>query len=315
MHSHSSIPRELFGYKVIDRLGEGAASVVYAVMDKSRQVLALKHVVRRAEKDQRFIDQIKQEYDIGSKLDHRNIRAIHRFVKNQKSVLGIATGPVSDAALVMEMIDSATLESDERPSAAKIARFFAQAARGLAHMHERGFVHADMKPSNMMVCEDGTVKVIDLGQACAVGTVKKRVQGTPGYIAPEQAQRREITPVTDVYNFGATLYWVLMRDEIPCILPSGSSRVSGTGDPSMLKLPKPLHEQDPRVPAEFSDLVMQCIQVDPGARIQSMQLVADRLDVIAANCRRTGAGRELEGRMGVGSAPDRAYDSEPSRGS
>jgi serine/threonine protein kinase len=79
MLNSPSIPAELFGYKVIDRLGEGAASVVYAVMDKSRQVLALKHVVRRAEKDQRFIDQIKQEYDIGSKLDHRNIRAIRLF--------------------------------------------------------------------------------------------------------------------------------------------------------------------------------------------------------------------------------------------
>lgn len=312
MSSSSTIPAELFGYKVVERIGEGAASVVYAVMDpKSRQVMALKHVIRRSDKDQRFIDQVEQEYKVGSKLDHVNIRGIKRFMKNNKFMFGATL----DAALLMELVDASTLEGPFRPSGAQIGLYFAQTARALTHMHERGFVHADMKPSNMMVCEDGTVKVIDLGQACAVGTVKKRVQGTPGYIAPEQAQRREITPVTDVYNFGATLYWVLMRDEIPCILPSGSSRVSGTGDPSMLKLPKPLHEQDPRVPAEFSDLVMQCIQVDPGARIQSMQLVADRLDVIAANCRRTGAGRELEGRMGVGSAPDRAYDSEPSRGS
>jgi serine/threonine protein kinase len=81
----SAIPAELFGYKVVDKVGEGAASVVYAVMDpKSRQVMALKHVIRRTEKDQRFIDQIVQEYQVGSKLDHPNIRAITKYLKNQK---------------------------------------------------------------------------------------------------------------------------------------------------------------------------------------------------------------------------------------
>ena len=314
MHSHSPIPRELFGYKVIDRLGEGAASIVYAVMDKSRQVLALKHVVRRAEKDQRFIDQIKQEYDIGSKLEHRNIRAIHRFVKNQKSVLGIATGPVSDAALVMEMIDSATLESDDRPSAAKIARYFAQAARGLAHMHERGFVHADMKPSNMMVNDDGTVKIIDLGQACAAGSRKERIQGTPGYIAPEQAFKEEIVPATDVYNLGATLYWVLVRGNIPCALPAGETNPDMREKPSLIRMPRPLHETDPRVPEEFSDLVLGCIQVKPESRVPSMELVADRLDAIAERCERTGAGKALEGPAGMGNAPDRRLDSQSTKG-
>lgn len=310
MSSASTIPSELFGYKVVDKVGEGAASVVYAVMDpKSRQVMALKHVLRRTDKDQRFIDQIEQEYKVGSKLDHVNIRAIKRYLKNQKYMFGTVT----DAALLMELVDAATLDTGARPSAANIASYFAQTARALAHMHERGFVHADMKPSNMMVCEDGTVKVIDLGQACAVGTVKKRIQGTPGYIAPEQAFRQEITPLTDVYNFGATLYWVLLRDEIPCALPSGNTRVSSAIDPSQIRLPKPPHQQDARIPSELSDVVMQCIPPHAHQRAQSMAMIADRLDVIAAHCRRTGAGRELEGMVSAGAAPDRNYDSEPSR--
>jgi serine/threonine-protein kinase len=310
MSSASTIPTELFGYKVVDKVGEGAASVVYAVMDpKSRQVMALKHVLRRTDKDQRFIDQIEQEYKVGSKLDHVNIRAIKRYLKNHKYMFGTVT----DAALLMELVDAATLDTGARPSAANIANYFAQTARALAHMHERGFVHADMKPSNMMVCEDGTVKVIDLGQACAVGTVKKRIQGTPGYIAPEQAFRQEITPLTDVYNFGATLYWVLLRDEIPCALPSGNTRVSSAIEPSQIRLPKPPHQQDGRIPSELSDVVMQCIPPHANQRMQSMAMIADRLDVIAAHCRRTGAGRELEGMVSAGSAPDRNYDSEPSR--
>jgi serine/threonine-protein kinase len=305
MSSSSAIPSELFGYKVVDRVGEGAASTVYAVMDpKTRQVMALKHVIRRTEKDQRFIEQMEQEHKVGSKLNHVNVRAIHRFVKN-----GSLFGPVKDVALLMELVDATTLDSSPRPSAANIASYFGQAARGLAHMHERGFVHADMKPSNMMVREDGIVKIIDLGQACAAGVKKERVQGTPGYIAPEQAYRDTVTPLTDVYNFGATLHWVLRRQEIPCAIPSGSSSPSAVS-PGSIRLPKPPHEVDRRIPSELGAIVMECIQVAPQDRAQSMQALADRLESVASVCRRSGAGRELEERVRGASAPDRAVDAD-----
>lgn len=310
MSSVSSIPAELFGYKVVDKVGEGAASVVYAVMDpRSRQVMALKHVHRRSEKDQRFIEQIETEYKVGSRMEHPNIRAITRYLKNQKFMFG----PVTDVALLMELVDASTLDVLPRPSALNIARYFAQGAHALAHMHERGFVHADMKPSNMMVTETGQVKIIDLGQACAIGTIKKRIQGTPGYIAPEQAHRKEITPLTDVYNYGATLYWVLLREEIPCALPSRNGKLSNALDAGQIRLPRAPSEQDPRIPVELSALAMEAIQVQPERRIQSMHEMADRLERIAQGCMRTGAGADLEGFRGSTAAPTRPYDSEPSR--
>jgi serine/threonine-protein kinase len=310
MSSNPTIPHELFGYKVIDRLGEGAASLVYAVADaKTRQVLALKHVIKRGEKDQRFIDQLEQEYKIGSKLSHPNIRAIHRYATNKKGWVG----DITDAALVMELIDAATLDTEFRPTAAQIARYFAQAARGLGHMHQRGFVHADMKPSNMMVNDDGAVKVIDLGQACPVGTKKVRVQGTPGYIAPEQAFKEAITPSTDVYNLGATLHWVLVRSEIPCALPSGEASVERRIRPSQIRMPRPLHEVDPRIPAAFTDVVFACVQVAPKDRAESMDTVAAKLDSIAETCERKGLGADLEGKVGGGTSPDRRCDSDISR--
>ena len=310
MLNSPSIPAELFGYKVVDKVGEGAASTVYAVMDtKSKQVMALKHVLRRTDKDQRFIDQVEQEYKVGSKLDHPNIRAITKYLTNRKFMVGT----VLDAALLMELVDATTLDLSARPSGHRIASYFAQCARALGHMHERGFVHADMKPSNMMVCEDHMVKVIDLGQACAIGTVKKRIQGTPGYIAPEQAFRNEITPLTDVYNFGATLYWVLVRDEIPCALPSKNGKVGSAVNPDQIRMPRPVHEQDPRIPAGFNEIVMQCIRVAPEARFQSMEMVAERLDALADHCHSTGAGNALAGLQTSTGAPDRAYDSEPSK--
>ena len=80
-------------------------------------------------------------------------------------------------------------------------------------------MHADIKPNNILIDDHGIVKIIDLGQACAIGTVKKRIQGTPGYMAPEQAHRHEITPKTDIYNLGAMMYWTLVGEVIPTSMP------------------------------------------------------------------------------------------------
>lgn len=310
MSGLSNIPSELFGYKVVDKVGEGAASVVYAVFDpKTKQVMALKHVHRRTEKDQRYIDQIEAEYKIGSKLKHENIRGITEFMQNKRFPWSAPT----DAALLMELIDAETLDSAPRPSGECVARYFAQAAMALAHMHEVGFVHADMKPSNMMISKDGSVKIIDLGQACAVDTVKARVQGTPGYIAPEQAFREAVTPQTDVYNFGATLYWVLLRNEIPCSIPSHRGKMPPALTASQLRLPRAVHEQDARIPPAFNDVVMECIQPLMHKRTQLMETVAMRLEEIAEHCRKTGAGRSMEGLTSANNAPDTPVGSEPSK--
>ncbi|MBX3355795.1 MAG: serine/threonine protein kinase [Phycisphaeraceae bacterium] len=281
--------RDLFGYRVLARIGQGAASVLYAVQDpKSKQVYALKHVVKRGEKDDRFLEQCESEASIGAKLNHPNIRRIEKILRTRKLFRVVEVG------LLMELVDAATLDRRLPTTAAEAARIFAQVAHGLAHMHARGFVHADMKPINVMLSEDGSVKVIDLGQACEVGTIKKRIQGTPGYMAPEQAHREAITPQTDIYNFGATMYWVLVGEVIPTALPpkdENNSIYSGAVDPNQVKMPVPPAQRDPEsirrgngfvVPQSLSDLVMECIQIVPSDRVASMDLVADRLDAIAA---------------------------------
>lgn len=287
-----SAVRDLFGYKVLARIGEGAASTIYAVQDpRSKQVYAIKHVIKRNEKDNRFLEQCELEASIGAKLDHPNLRRIERIVRTRRMFRVVEVG------LLMELIDAATLDRRLPKSAEEAVRVFAQVARGLAHMHARGFVHGDMKPINVMVAEDNTVKVIDLGQACEIGCIKKRIQGTPGYMAPEQAHREAITPQTDVYNLGATMYWVLVGEVIPTALPpkdDNNSLYSGAVDPDMVKLPIPPLQralQGARramtfpIPQALSDLIMECIQVTPCDRISSMDIVADRLDAIGVELR------------------------------
>jgi serine/threonine-protein kinase len=194
----------------------------------------------------------------------------------------------TEIGLLLELVDADAMDQRMPRNMLEAVDQFRQIADGLAHMHERGFVHADMKPINAMVCASGNVKIIDLGQACAIGTKKKRIQGTPGYIAPEQAQREAVTAATDVYNLGATMHWVLVGEVIPTALPPKGDGELGAVDVKMIQLPKPPHVRNSRIPAALSELVMDCIQLDPAARVASMKLVSERLSAIADQLRQTG---------------------------
>ena len=125
--------------------------------------------------------------------------------------------------LVMEYCTGQTLQENRMESVPHLVTIFNEVANGLAYMNARGFVHSDIKPNNIVVAPDGAVKVIDMGQSCPLGTIKERIQGTPDFIAPEQVYRRPLDARTDVYNFGATLYWVLTGKPIPTALPQKGS--------------------------------------------------------------------------------------------
>ena len=278
MSQPTTQPKEIAGYKVLQAIGEGAASALYAVQDpRTKQVWALKHIVRETEKDDRFITQVESEYEVGSKLDHPTIRGIHKIIKHRKRF------KVVGASLLMELVDASTLDQLPPMTDATVVMVFRQVAEALGHMHERGFVHADLKPNNILLNEAGDVKLIDLGQACKVGAVKKRIQGTPGYMAPEQAHRQEITPQTDVYNFGATMYWVLCRDVIPTALPpkDDSKLYSGALDADMVEPPVPPHERNARIHPALSQVVLDCVDTDPSKRPANMEAVIAKLDAIA----------------------------------
>ncbi|MEM6459637.1 MAG: serine/threonine-protein kinase [Planctomycetota bacterium] len=270
---------QIAGYDVVSTLGEGAHSTIYAVRDKTGQLMVLKRVVKEDPRQQRFIDQALAEHEVASKIDHPRVRKSIRVVK-QRNVIR-----VSEVLVLMELIDGQTLEQHRPTDPLQLAAIYHQAAEGLRAMHRAGFVHADIKPNNIMLTQKDGVKLIDFGQSCKSGTVKPRIQGTPDYIAPEQVKRQAITERTDVFNLGATFYWLLTGQHIPTLIPSKKAQ-GVTLKHAEPKRGQPPIEVNPEISPALSSLVMDCIEHDPQHRPQSMDQVLDRLQIAAAQIQR-----------------------------
>ncbi|HEY7115319.1 MAG TPA: serine/threonine-protein kinase [Tepidisphaeraceae bacterium] len=267
-----SVPKALFGYDVVDFLGEGAGSSIYVVSDpRTHQIYALKHVLRKTDKHARFIEQLENEYAVSHTFAHRALRK-SIDMKQTKTWLG----KVTEAALVMELFDGLPMDVHPPKTVAQAVDIFVQTAQGLEALHAAGQVHCDLKPNNILVGPDGSVKVIDFGQACKAGTVKERIQGTPDYIAPEQVKREAVTIRTDVFNLGATMYWALSGKKIPTLFTIKKDANSFILH-DKIETPADLNKD---VPEPLSNLVMECIKTNPLKRPESMGTVTRRLEII-----------------------------------
>jgi eukaryotic-like serine/threonine-protein kinase len=263
-------PKSLFGYDILSEIGQGAASHIYAVSDpKTHQIYALKHVIRKVEKDQRYIQQVQNEYEVSRAVSHPVLRKVFELKQVKKFF-----GPITEVALIMELIDGICYDEKGLTDIRTILEMFIKLADALWEVNKAGYVHCDTKPGNIMVQSDGAVRLIDLGQACKIGTTKERVQGTPSFIAPEQARCKPLTEQTDVYNFGATLYWALTHTRVPTLLTVEKSerRIVKEQD-----FPSPLQLND-KVSPSLSDLVMHCLRLRPYERVNGMGSVLMRLE-------------------------------------
>jgi serine/threonine-protein kinase len=175
----------------------------------------------------------------------------------------------------MEYCDGQTLQDVRPQSIMEVTRLFSTVAEGLAHMNARGFVHADTKPNNIIIAPNGTVKVIDLGGSCRLGTIKPRIQGTPDFIAPEQVHRRPLDARTDVFNLGATLYWTLTGRAIPTVLPK-KGEVAFKTEAALV----PAENLRPDIPPSLNKLIADCIEISPSRRPASVAEVGSRLGLI-----------------------------------
>jgi serine/threonine-protein kinase len=260
-------------YRVIEKLGIGAQTRIFrARCMRTGKDYAIKIVKVVKPEDASFIDLLRAEYAIGSSIDHPVIRKVYelRLMRHRLRVRG--------AILFMEYVDGIPMADKEfRRPLDEILRLFAEVAQGLYVMHQAGFVHADMKPQNILVTPDGAVKLIDLGQSARAREAKARIQGTIDYMAPEQVQRGTLDPRTDVFGLGATLHKVLTGKPIPTEMNQTISmhsqglvgrRVSEIRESTMGGLPTCV-----------ARLIEDCCQYNPQDRIQDMPTLISRIDL------------------------------------
>jgi serine/threonine protein kinase len=267
-----ALPTKLFGYEVVEYLGTGAASQLYAVSHPlTSQLYAMKYVVRRTEKDDRFIEQLETELTVGRLVTHRGLRRSIELL-----VTRTMFRKVQEAGMLLELFDGRPIEIAPPTTMPKILACFIQVADALHALHAAGYVHCDLKPNNILLDPAGVVKVIDLGQACRIDTVKHRVQGTPDYMAPEQVKSKPMTVRTDVFNFGATLYWALCGKTLPTLYTIKKSANSFLID-DQLPAPAAVNRE---VPLPLSNFVMECVRSHPDKRPVDMVEVKRRLEAM-----------------------------------
>jgi serine/threonine protein kinase len=258
------------GFTILKRIGAGARSTIYLAIDEPEQDhIALKRVIFERPEDLRVFEQTENEYKVARRIDHPYVRKCYKL-KKIRSVLR-----VKELLLSMEFFEGKTLENSPTLSLGDVLLVFRMVASGLNAMHQQGFVHCDIKPNNILLSKSGSIKIIDLGQSCKIGTIKPRIQGTPDYIAPEQVRRKALGPKTDIFNLGATMYWALTGKNVPTLIPKTNSYGLPVSEP--LREP---HELKKQIPLRVSKLVMDCVKDEPAERPRNMLTIVSRLDLM-----------------------------------
>lgn len=263
---------DIDGFTIIKKIGTGARSVIYLALDEeSGQTVAVKRSVLETPEDLRIFEQMETEYKVSRKIDHPYVRKCYKIIRKRKLLR------THELLLSMEYFDGQSLEELPGLSLGDVLLIFRMVATGLNAMHQKGYVHCDIKPNNILFSKKGAIKIIDLGQSCRIGEIKKRIQGTPDYIAPEQVRREPLSHRTDIFNLGATMYWALTGKNVPTLIPKKNEYGFSVPVTTGFKSP---HEIYKKIPQALSDLVMECVRERPGDRPSSMSEIIARLDLM-----------------------------------
>ncbi len=274
----------VFGeYVVLDKLGEGGMGVVLKAQHRRMdRLVAIKVLSATAMKQAGSVERFQREVKMAAKLSHPNIVTAYDAGEHQ--------GMHYLAMEYVEGKDLASIVKEHGPLGVREAvERISQAARGLQYAHDKGVIHRDIKPGNLLLDKAGTVKILDMGLAritgadTAVGgperlTTTGQVMGTCDYMSPEQAMDSHHTDQrTDIYALGCTLYRLLTghppyRGEtlMEILLAHRESPI-----PSLCGA-------RPGVPAELDACFRRMMAKQPGDRQQSMTEVAEELDAVLA---------------------------------
>ncbi|MBX9671502.1 MAG: protein kinase [Candidatus Obscuribacterales bacterium] len=272
-------------YVALEKIGTGGMGAVYKVLDRELDKhFAIKVLQSNLAKDSVALKRFEQEVESASKLAHPNLVAVYGYDRL----------PDGSPFLIMDFLEgnnlSQMIKEKGTLSCEQALDVFLQIAHGLAHAHERGVVHRDIKPTNIIVTAgaDGrlTVKIVDFGIAKALPTANREthnltetgeVFGSPDYMSPEQCLGFMLDHRSDVYSLGCLMYEAM----------TGNTPFAGA-NPIQLVV-KHINEEVPEFPAEakrkketqrLENVVLRCLEKDQSNRYQSMESLIGDLQAV-----------------------------------
>ncbi len=264
--SPSALPT--FGdYELLAEAGRGAMGVVYRARQRGlNRIVALKMILSGPFASEAERQRFRAEAEAAARLDHPNILPIHEFGERDGRQF-----------YVMRWVDGGALEPGMEPET--VARLIATVARAVHHAHQRGVLHRDIKPGNILMDDQGEPFVADFGLARRLDgqenlTVTGALLGTPAFMSPEQAAgERSITTAADVWSLGAVLYYLL----------AGRPPFQGA---TMLDTLSAVRESNATPPSRWNanlnpdleTICLKCLRKEPSDRYASANELADDLE-------------------------------------
>ena len=258
-------------YQVIEELGHGGMGRVYKVFDTDiKEKIALKLLRPEIALDKETVERFSNELKLARKISHRNVCRMFD--------LGKAEGTTF---ITMEFVPGEDLKKLIRKTgqlgAGRAVSIAKQVCEGLEEAHHLGVIHRDLKPQNIMVDEDGNVRIMDFGIARSLrgkGITGAGVMiGTPEYMSPEQIEGKEVDQRSDVYSLGIILYEMVTGH-----VPFEGDTAFTIGVKHKSERPRNPRELNTQIPEDLSRVILKCLEKDKGRRYQTAEELQGELE-------------------------------------
>ena len=263
-------------YEITELIGVGGMADVYKATDIiDNKEVAVKILKKEFAENEEFLRRFRNESKAIALLSHPNIVKVYDVNFDDKMQY-----------IVMEYIDGITLKEyidNEKVLTWKDSvHFIIQVLRALQHAHDRGIVHRDIKPQNIMLFTDGTIKVMDFGIAKFAredgGTQSDHAIGTVHYISPEQARGDETDEKSDIYSVGVMLYEMLTGQK-----PFDTDNPISIAVMQMQATPERPRSVNPDIPAGLEEIILRAMEKDPENRYQTAADMIRDIEAFKAN--------------------------------